>query len=175
MRAEPEEHLRRLFTTYAPAVANYLARRVDGQIDLDELVDETFVIVWRRLDQVPSALELPWIIGVARNVAHNARRAHQRRVHYEHLAPGARSVSTTPEDEVIADIAGKAALEHLSKTDREILRLHAWEGLEPRQIAVVLGITPNAAATRLSRAKRRFLDALAGDTAEGTDSERPHI
>ena len=173
MRAEPEEHLRRLFTTYAPAVANFLARRVDDQLDLGELVDETFVIVWRRLDQVPSEFELPWIIGVARNVAHNARRAHQRRMHYEHLAQGRRTpAGPTPEDEVIADLAGRAALDRLSRTDREVLRLHAWEGLEPREIAIVLGVTANAAATRLSRAKGRFLAALVLDAAEdGTDAD----
>ena len=173
---DAEDRLRRLFTAYAPAVANYLARRIEGSLDLDDLVDETFVIVWRRLDQVPSDFEFPWIIGVARNVAHNARRAHQRRAHYERQAQlqGHRA-DTTPEDEVVTDLTGRAALDQLSRSDRELLRLHAWEGLEPREIAVVLGITANAAATRLSRAKKRFLVALAARPAEGTDGPRPHI
>jgi RNA polymerase sigma-70 factor (ECF subfamily) len=84
-------------------------------------------------------------------------------------------VAITPEDEVIADLAGRAALDQLSRSDRELLRLHAWEGLEPREIAVVLGITANAAATRLSRAKKRFLVTLAAPPAGGTDAPRPHI
>jgi RNA polymerase sigma-70 factor (ECF subfamily) len=171
-----EEQLRRLFTAYAPAVANFLARRIEGGLDLDDLVDETFVIVWTRLDQVPPEFELPWIIGVARNVAHNACRAHQRRAHYERQAQWAgHRVDTTPEDEVVTDLTGRAALDQLSRSDRELLRLHAWEGLEPREIAVVLGITANAAATRLSRAKKRFLVALAARPADGTDATRPHI
>ena len=173
---EAEDRLRRLFTAYAPAVANFLARRIEGDLDLDDLVDETFVIVWRRLDRVPPDFELPWIIGVARNVAHNARRARQRRAHYERRFQGpGHQVAITPEDEVIADLAGRAALDQLSRSDRELLRLHAWEGLEPREIAVVLGITANAAATRLSRAKKRFLVTLAAPPADGTDAPRPHI
>jgi RNA polymerase sigma factor (sigma-70 family) len=172
---DEEDRLRRLFTAYAPAVANYLARRIEGGLDLDDLVDETFVIVWRRLDQVPSEFELPWILGVARNVAHNARRAHQRRAHYERQSQWPGRVDTTPEDEVVTDLTGRAALDQLSRSDRELLRLHAWEGLEPREIAVVLGITANAAATRLSRAKKRFLVALAAQPADGTDGPRPHI
>jgi RNA polymerase sigma factor (sigma-70 family) len=173
---DAEDRLRRLFTAYAPAVANFLARRTEGVLDLDDLVDETFVIVWRRLDQVPPDYELPWILGVARNVAHNARRAHQRRAHYERKFQGrVHQVATTPEDEVITDLAGQAAFDKLSRSDRELLRLHAWEGLEPREIAVALGISANAAATRLSRARQRFLEALAGRPADGTDSSRPHI
>jgi Sigma-70 region 2 len=50
---DTEERLRTLFTTYRPAVGNYLARHFDGGVDIDELVDETFVILWRRLDEVP--------------------------------------------------------------------------------------------------------------------------
>jgi RNA polymerase sigma-70 factor, ECF subfamily len=172
---DTEVRLRTLFTTYAPAVGNYLARRFDGGVDIDELVDETFVILWRRLDEVPRGQEFPWIIGVARNVAHNARRAHLRRQHYERLATVVRERSRSSEEEYLADAAGLAALEALSSADREILRLHAWEGLEAGDLAIVLGLTANAAATRLSRAKARFLAALSGDESRRTDVRRPHI
>ena len=44
---------------------------------------------------------------------------------------------------------------------REVLRLWAWEELAPREIAVVLGTTPNAVSIRLHRAKARLRDELA--------------
>jgi RNA polymerase sigma-70 factor (ECF subfamily) len=53
-----------------------------------------------------------------------------------------------------------AALDALSDQDREILRLWAWEQLEPREIATVLGLTVNAATLRLSRAKKRLSTEL---------------
>jgi len=49
----------------------------------------------------------------------------------------------------------------LSPADQELLRLVAWEELANQQIAAVLGITPNAVAIRLHRARARFADALA--------------
>jgi DNA-directed RNA polymerase specialized sigma24 family protein len=38
--------------------------------------------------------------------------------------------------------------------------LHAWDGLDTHQIGEYLVISTNAAAVRLSRAQRRFRDAL---------------
>jgi RNA polymerase sigma-70 factor (ECF subfamily) len=44
-----------------------------------------------------------------------------------------------------------------------VLRLWAWDELEPRQLATVLGISANAAAVRLHRARRRFEEAFGKD------------
>ncbi|MGH8946958.1 MAG: RNA polymerase sigma factor, partial [Acidimicrobiia bacterium] len=51
-------------------------------------------------------------------------------------------------------------LQGLSAADQEMLRLWAWEQLEPREIAVVLGLTPNAATLRLSRARKKLAEVL---------------
>jgi RNA polymerase sigma-70 factor (ECF subfamily) len=67
------------------------------------------------------------------------------------------------DDETDADLV--AALDELSAEDREIVRLWAWEQLAPREIAVVLAISPNAASIRLHRAKRRLADRLGKDGA----------
>ncbi|GAA1687717.1 hypothetical protein GCM10009733_100480 [Nonomuraea maheshkhaliensis] len=49
----------------------------------------------------------------------------------------------------------------LPDTDRELLSLVAWEGLDRQQIATVLGMSRNAVRIRLHRARRRFARALA--------------
>ncbi len=54
------------------------------------------------------------------------------------------------------DPALEAALSELSDEDQELLRLWAWEQLEPREIAVVLATTPNAVSLRLTRAKSKL-------------------
>jgi RNA polymerase sigma-70 factor (ECF subfamily) len=59
------------------------------------------------------------------------------------------------------------ALASLSPADQEILRLVAWEELRNPQIAEVLGITPNAVAIRLHRARARFAAALARGSRDG--------
>ena len=52
------------------------------------------------------------------------------------------------------------ALSQLSKSDREIVELSAWEELAPGEIAIVLGISPNAARVRLHRARHRLAEIL---------------
>ena len=51
------------------------------------------------------------------------------------------------------------ALERLAPSDREVLRLVAWESLTPAELAVALGVRPGTARVRLHRARR----ALASD------------
>ena len=51
----------------------------------------------------------------------------------------------------------------LPAKDLEILRLWAWEDLAPREIALALGISPNAASIRLHRATKRLKERLAAD------------
>jgi RNA polymerase sigma-70 factor (ECF subfamily) len=67
---------------------------------------------------------------------------------------------TSPVDEPSTDHVLDEALALLDHDQRELLRLWAWEGLAPREIAVVLGITANAASIRLHRARRELADVL---------------
>lgn len=53
------------------------------------------------------------------------------------------------------------ALANLRADDQELLRLLAWEGLSQAEAGVVLGVSPNAVAIRLHRARRRFATELA--------------
>ena len=155
------ERLRGLIDAHGSAVGNYLRRRIYplSHADLDDLVEQTFV-VWRRIDDVPRGEgERPWIIGVARNVLHNGKRATRRRTRHEAWIV-ALDDAASAEDEAMADIAGLAALDALAAGDREILILHYWDGLELADLALMLGITSNAVGTRLSRAKARFSDGV---------------
>jgi RNA polymerase sigma-70 factor (ECF subfamily) len=52
------------------------------------------------------------------------------------------------------------ALTRLRRDDAELLRLWAWDGLESPQLATVFGISANAAAIRLHRAKARLKTEL---------------
>src|ERR1700722_10627997 len=104
MGAPDEDRFARLVHEHSSAVGNYLRRRLYplSLSDLDDLVEETLIVVWRRIDSVPSDAELPWMLGVARNVLRNARRSKNRRSSFEAtLSPPKNEAST--EDSVIAD------------------------------------------------------------------------
>src|SRR5579875_2095658 len=64
-----------LYDQNVEAVRRYVWRR--GPLLVDDVVAETFLVAWRRLDDVPSNA-LPWLITVARNTLLNERR-HARR------------------------------------------------------------------------------------------------
>jgi DNA-directed RNA polymerase specialized sigma24 family protein len=77
---EPEPRRARfdaLFREHHPAVQAYARRRVPPE-DVDDIVSEAFLIVWRRLDDVPEA-PLPWLLAVARNVVGTEWRGAARR------------------------------------------------------------------------------------------------
>ena len=147
---------RRLFdATYQPLHA-YVRRRADAA-DADDLVADVLTVAWRRLDAIPAGAELPWLYGVARRTLANHRRGQARRrrltTRLATLADG-----SGPDDK--DDEAVLAALGRLSAADRELLRLAAWEDLDAADIAVALGCSVNAAALRLSRARRKLRTRL---------------
>jgi RNA polymerase sigma-70 factor (ECF subfamily) len=151
----PEERFRALFARHYPAVYRYAGRRL-GREEAADAAAEAFTVAWRKIAHVPPEPEtLPWLYGVVRRVVANAERGLRRR---ERLA--ARAASGAAEAVTGHDSTGLlAALEGLRADDREILRLAAWEGLDPRQMGTVLGCSPNAAAIRLHRARRRLEQA----------------
>lgn len=133
----------------------YLRRRLDHE-DAADVFADTMLTIWRRLDEVPSVNPLPWCYGVARRTMANHRRG--RRRHLQLVArleaePAPLSVTVGVAD---GDPELAQALESLPEADREMLRLWAWEGLEPREIAAALGLTVNAASLRLSRARKKL-------------------
>lgn len=140
----------------------YLRRRA-LPADADDALSEVLLTVWRRLDDAPEDLPLPWCYGIARRTLANQRRGRHRhlRLIQKMGSQPDRQVAPDPADGG-ADPELEEALSKLSEDDREVLRLWAWEQLEPREMAPVLGVSVNAATLRLSRARRRLADSLAG-------------
>jgi RNA polymerase sigma-70 factor (ECF subfamily) len=134
--------------------------------DAEDAVAETFLVAWRRLDDMPTGDEaLPWLYGACRRVLANQRRANDRRHRLIDRLRRHRPLAIGPDpDEPGPAIA---ALAMLREDERELLRLVAWEELTHGQIAIALGITPNAVAIRLHRARNRFAQALGRVRATG--------
>ena len=164
--ADREERVTRLYRRYAPHIAAYALRRAAPDESAD-IVSETFLVAWRRSDDVPPEPHtLPWLYGVARRVLSNQRRSTRRRGRL------ARKLSTqfvehhTPpmpiEDADRLERLGRA-LSGLPPDDAELLRLVAWEGMSAAQLAEIFEIEPNAARQRLHRARLRLRAVLDAD------------
>jgi RNA polymerase sigma factor (sigma-70 family) len=169
-----------LFTEHQRAVLAYAIRRTSTLHDAEDAAAETFAIAWRRLDQIPAEATLPWLYGVARRVLANQRRSTSRRDRLATaLGRGEDDVATPIRVGDDLDAPAFRALATLSPADQEVLRLVAWEELGNQQIAEVLGITSNAVAIRLHRARQRLSAALDrfrgpnGDEDRATDLKYP--
>jgi RNA polymerase sigma-70 factor, ECF subfamily len=159
-----EERFEELFRAHYGAVRGYALRRVAGDVAPD-VVSETFLVAWRRLDDVPDDA-LPWLFGVARRVVANQRRSADRSAAlHERVAATA---NTSHEAEVGDDELVRAALGRLSENDREALILVGWHGLTGARAARAAGCTRGTFAVRLHRARGRLaaeLDALRSPAA----------
>ena len=156
-------------------VSRYLRRRLPIH-DAEEVLNDVLVTLWRRLDSVPESAPLAWTYGVARRAAANHRRGDQRR-----LSLVKRLEAQPPPTMAIDDAHPELTdvLERLSATDQEIVKLWAWEGLEPREIAQVIGTSANAVSIRLTRIKSKLSHEfgqnppLAGHNGIETTGDRP--
>jgi RNA polymerase sigma-70 factor, ECF subfamily len=165
------ERFTALYDEHYRSVYAYAVSRAGRQL-ADEVAGEVFLVVWRRLDDVPRPA-LPWLLGVARNVVIGQFRAaaRQQSIAAELRAwaagPGA-AVAGTVAGTVAGDVADQVsdrltalrALASLTEADRELLTLVAWHGLSPRDAATVVGCSAATFFVRLHRARRRLERAM---------------
>ena len=153
----------RLFRDTRTGLLAYLLRRAGSAEEAADLLAETYLIAWRRLDGIPGGAETrPWLFGVARNLLlKGATRRRSHGVLVERLAGELRTAGAVPppvdvedRDRLLAALAG------LPEVDREILTLSAWEDLTPSEIAGVVGTSANTVRVRLHRARARLRQEL---------------
>src|SRR3954449_7916869 len=72
-----EERFNRFHEQHFEAIRRYAFRRSPALAD--DIVSETFLVAWRRIDEVPDDVR-PWLFGVARNVRLNLQRSSRRQL-----------------------------------------------------------------------------------------------
>lgn len=150
-----------LFDAHSPRVFAYVRRHAAWSV-VEDIVAETFLITWRRIDDVPHDA-LPWLLVVARNTLANHRRTFAR---HDTVQLEGDALDRLASHEPAADdvVIGRATMLHalgsLSPGEREALLLIAWDGLSPAAAAQVSGCSPRTFSVRLHRARRRLSRAI---------------
>lgn len=147
----------RLAHEIAAPLRGYVVRRAPKDA-VDDIVADVLLVLWRRLDDVPTDDPVPWTYAVARGCLANSRRTAQRQLRLVDRITRLDPPRDQPEDADHPDV--HAALAALGELDREVVMLWAWEGLAPREIAVVTGLSANAVSIRLHKAKKRLAAQL---------------
>ena len=157
------EAMRVLYERHAPWLMLRLSRRCPDPAMVDEVVQDTFLAVWRRprawdgRGQVAAWL---WGIGVRRLLDHLRRRPAM----VLGLLERAGRVEPSAEELVLVgvehgDLAG--ALNRLSPELRAVLQATALDGLTTREAGRLLGIPAGTVKTRLMRARAQLREELA--------------
>ena len=143
-----EHHLR---------VRDFARRRVGADL-AQEVVAETFLVAWRRLDDIPG-VAIPWLYRVALYEIANLRRRQAKAVRlHDALREGGTGTAREGETDDVTELARAVATAfvNLKPRDQEILRLAAWEQLSSSEGAAVLRCSVPAYRMRLHRARVRL-------------------
>jgi RNA polymerase sigma-70 factor (ECF subfamily) len=149
---------------YAAVVA-YARRRLSDWHTAEDLAAETFVVAWRRLDDVPPEPR-PWLYAVARGLLLNEYRRLSRWRRADREADDLPDPNADPAAGVAGADRVRRALAGLREPDRELLMLIGWEQISVAEAAKVLNLSPARLSVRLHRARARLARRL--EIEEGT-------
>ncbi|HET7045826.1 MAG TPA: sigma-70 family RNA polymerase sigma factor [Gaiellaceae bacterium] len=148
-------------------VYGYLAYFTGDRTLAEELAAETFeraTRLWHRFDERRGSART-WLCQLARTVALDHFRAERRRLRREQVYAGAlRSVEEPRFAEGLSP-ALERALAALTAGERETVALRIVLDLDGETAARVLGISPSACSTRLSRALEKLEKELEAHVA----------
>jgi RNA polymerase sigma factor (sigma-70 family) len=158
-----------LYDRHARAVFRLALTVVSGPDDADEVVQETFLVAWRKRRAVTLVNDsaLPWLLTTARLEALSLRRRTNRRdaLHVP-LVPEIHDRQTDGPETSLSDL-----LDGVSAADRAVLQAVLVDGLSYAEAAAALGVTVTTVGKRLQRARQRVRGLLGGARAlpgEGT-------
>lgn len=156
-----EERFSSLYRDTRDEIMAYLVRRARTMEDAADALSETYAAAWRKLDSLPDNQARLWLFGAARmELRMAARRERADDELITELASELRAVRSEQVRAADSDETLWLAISGLSSPDREILTLTAWEELTPREIATVMGMSPNVVRVRLHRARSALRASL---------------
>jgi RNA polymerase sigma-70 factor (ECF subfamily) len=167
-----------LYHRFRRQVAANLYRVLGDRTDLDDLVQEVFVIAFRGLERFRGDARLStWLYRICVNVALGKIRSRKRRpppigvadLDMAHTDESMTERPETPQQSLERRQDREkvyAALEHLAPKKRIVLYLHEIEGLDLKEIAYLVDSNPVTVRTRLFYARREFYKVLGAPESE---------
>jgi RNA polymerase sigma-70 factor (ECF subfamily) len=171
-----------LYARFRRTVAATLYRVIGDRTDLDDLVQEVFVIAFRGLATFRGDARLStWLYRICVNVALGRIRSRTRRpppIAVLDLEAATANSSATEQPETPERALERqqdrarvyAALDKMAPKKRIVLYLHEIEGLDLKDIAYMVDSNPVTVRTRLFYARREFYKLLSGSIDSGLDA-----
>lgn len=162
-----------LYDEYKTPLYNYIYRLVGDREQAADLLQETFVKIYRALHNLPDgAGRTPWIYRIATNTCYDVLRRRRLITWLPWTRDENEGYEPAVEDENVGERYAmregvKDALRLVPPSLRAPLLLHTVQGFSYADIAETLGISEAAVKMRVSRARSAFRQAYHSEDEEG--------
>lgn len=165
-----------LFERHAAAIHSFCFKRTGDWTLAEDLTSATFLEVWRHRARVRLRAHevLPYLYGVATNVARNSARSRRRYAAALARMPGEsfeRDFAEGATERVASEQRVRellVSLRRLPVGEQEAIALVCWQGLSHSEAAFALNVPEATVRTRLFRARKRLADD------DGSEGNRLH-
>jgi len=159
-----EERFRALVEENSEFVWRSMRRLGVRLADVDDAVQEAFVVAARRIDDIVSGRERAFLFGIAARVSSTRRRTSRRRPEDGETGLAEKS-SDDPSPEELSELRQarpllQEILDSMSDECRSVFILAELEELPTREIAELLEIPQGTASSRLRSARETFHAAV---------------
>jgi RNA polymerase sigma-70 factor (ECF subfamily) len=179
-----------LYRTHVAAVGRWAGRLAGPELDLEDIVQDVFVVVQRRLSEFRGDAKVTtWLYEITARVVRDRRRRRRRWRWFVGSGSRAGDRDRTPDgpdpEQVATGQPGPLELletqeatrtlyrilDEIGETYREIVIMFELEGLSGQEIAAVTGLSLTNIWVRLYRGRRRLLERFLA--WEATQSRGP--
>jgi RNA polymerase sigma-70 factor (ECF subfamily) len=155
-----------LYRTYHPRLARFLVKLIHRPQMVEEVLNDTLMVVWERADTFNGASKLStWIFGIAYRKAMKALRKQDDPIE-DPQAEQRASLDPTPEDELSrqkAQVLLRRAIGDLSPEHRAVVEFTYFHEMGYREIAEIMKCPVDTVKTRMFHARRHLKRRLAGE------------
>ena len=152
-----------LYRLYSQAMYNICLRMVNDQLDAEDLLQQSFVDVFTKLDSFRYESSIgAWIKRIVVNNCINFLK--KRRLLVESLDDSYHQVANEePDDKLLVNTGAiKKAIGQLPDGYRVVFSLYLFEGYDHNEIGDILSISEATSKSQYSRAKKKLKDLLEG-------------
>ena len=148
-----------LYSRYSNAMYNVCYRMVGNEAEAEDILQESFMDIFRRLDSFRSESSLgAWIKRIVINHCLNVFK--KRRIRFEEISEKASDVPETvyqDDEAIVYEVKRvKDAIMKLPDGYRQVLTLYLIEGYDHAEIADILGIQETGSKSQYSRARAKL-------------------
>jgi RNA polymerase sigma-70 factor (ECF subfamily) len=158
-----------MYKNYRPKLTSFIRGIVPNEQAVDEVFDDVMMVVWKKIKDFEGRSKLStWVYGIAYRRALKERGKHKDEVTTDEMPePEANTIEAEkPFEAIRVKTRIQAALSNLPADQGSVVRLAYFEGMNYRDIGMVLDCPEDTVKTRMFHARRKLKKALGGSLAD---------